>query len=101
MIREKLHPKLIYSLQVCLNILFFGYKLNSFTEKGIAGDPESRPAFISPLRALSVEEGAPLIILAPFIGNPIPDVSWTKDGIPVKPDERTLITCDGKKVTLL
>ena len=69
-----------------------------FLEKGIAGEPEERPSFLHALRDVSVEEGQPLVLSAPFIGNPIPDVSWTKDDRPITANERILLTCDGKKV---
>jgi len=47
---------------------------------------------------VTAEEGDILLLGAPFIGNPIPDVKWTKDGEPVLPSERIMLTCDGKKV---
>ncbi|XP_020711856.2 obscurin isoform X2 [Athalia rosae] len=68
--------------------------------KGTSGHPEERPTFLCPLRDISVEEGQPLSLSAPFVGNPIPDVQWTKDGKPVQMDDRVLSTCDGKKVGL-
>lgn len=68
--------------------------------KGQSGLPEERPAFLSPMRDVSVEEGQPLVLSVSFVGNPIPDVSWTKDGEPVEPSEKVMITCDGKKVGL-
>lgn len=68
--------------------------------KGQSGLPEERPAFLSPMRDVSVEEGQPLVLSAPFVGNPIPDVNWTKDGEPIKPSDNAMATCDGKKVGL-
>ncbi|XP_046622197.1 obscurin isoform X6 [Neodiprion virginianus] len=68
--------------------------------KGQSGRPEERPGFLSPMRDVSVEEGQPLVLSVPFVGNPIPDVSWTKDGEPVEPSDKVMITCDGKKVGL-
>ncbi|XP_026827528.1 obscurin isoform X4 [Ooceraea biroi] len=62
--------------------------------------PEEKPAFTSPMRDVSIEEGQPLTMDASFIGNPIPDVSWTKDGEPVEPSDRVIMSCDGKKVSL-
>ncbi|XP_067207809.1 obscurin isoform X2 [Linepithema humile] len=62
--------------------------------------PEEKPAFICPMRDVSVEEGQPLTLDVSFVGNPIPDVSWTKDGVPVEPSERVTMSCDGKKVGL-
>lgn len=61
---------------------------------------EEKPAFTSPMRDVSVEEGQPLTLDVSFVGNPIPDVSWTKDGAPVEPSERVMTSCDGKKVGL-
>lgn len=46
------------------------------------------------------DEGEPLVIEAPFTGNPIPSVQWTKDGEPIEPSDRILVTCDGRKVGL-
>ncbi|XP_044576089.1 obscurin isoform X6 [Cotesia glomerata] len=60
--------------------------------------PEERPSFVGPLRDSSIEEGEPLAFSASFAGNPMPDVFWTKDGEPVEPSERIMMTCDGKKV---
>ncbi|KAJ8872976.1 hypothetical protein PR048_026592, partial [Dryococelus australis] len=60
--------------------------------------PEEKPNFLHELRDVSTDEGVPLVLGAPFIGNPIPDVTWTKDGVPFTPSDRVLLTCDGKKV---
>jgi len=62
--------------------------------------PEEKPAFTCSMRDVSVEEGQPLTLDVSFVGNPIPDVSWTKDGAPVEPSERVMTSCDGKKVSL-
>ncbi|KAI5632857.1 immunoglobulin i-set domain-containing protein [Phthorimaea operculella] len=62
--------------------------------------PQERPQFIHGLRDLTAEEGQPLSITAPFVGNPIPDVTWFKDGKPLTPSEKILLTCDGKRVGL-
>ncbi|XP_041975025.1 obscurin-like isoform X3 [Aricia agestis] len=60
--------------------------------------PQERPQFIHGLRDVTVEEGQPLAITAPFTGNPVPQVTWTKDGVPLKPSDKMLLTCDGKRV---
>lgn len=60
--------------------------------------PEERPMFLHGLKDVIADEGSPLIIEAPFTGNPIPTVTWTKDGVPIEPSERILLTCDGRKV---
>uniref|UniRef100_A0A2A4JMB9 Hemolin n=1 Tax=Heliothis virescens TaxID=7102 RepID=A0A2A4JMB9_HELVI len=62
--------------------------------------PQERPRFIHGLRDLTAEEGQPLSVSAPFVGNPVPEVSWTKDGVPIKPNEKIRLTCDGKRVGL-
>ncbi|XP_025153244.1 obscurin isoform X6 [Harpegnathos saltator] len=62
--------------------------------------PEEKPVFTNPMRDVSVEEGQPLTLDVLFVGNPIPDVSWTKDGESLKPSERVTMSCDGKKVGL-
>ncbi|XP_011159692.1 obscurin isoform X6 [Solenopsis invicta] len=62
--------------------------------------PEEKPTFISPMRSVSVEEGQPLTLDVSFVGNPIPNVSWTKDGEPIEPSEHVTMSCDGKKVGL-
>ncbi|XP_014485518.1 PREDICTED: muscle M-line assembly protein unc-89-like isoform X3 [Dinoponera quadriceps] len=62
--------------------------------------PEEKPAFTNPMRDVSVEEGQPLALDVSFVGNPVPEVSWTKDGESVKPSERVTMSCDGRKVSL-
>ncbi|XP_037298736.1 obscurin isoform X2 [Manduca sexta] len=62
--------------------------------------PQERPQFIHGLRDITAEEGQPLSVTAPFVGNPVPEVTWTKDGQPLKPNEKILLTCDGKRVGL-
>ncbi|XP_028176186.1 obscurin [Ostrinia furnacalis] len=63
-------------------------------------NPQERPRLIHGLRDTTAEEGQPLLLSAPFVGNPVPEVAWTKDGQPLKPSERVLLTCDGKRVGL-
>lgn len=62
--------------------------------------PEEKPAFKHNLKDVIADEGQPLILEAPFTGNPIPSVQWTKDGEPIEPSDRILLTCDGKRVGL-
>ncbi|XP_051165305.1 obscurin isoform X5 [Leptopilina boulardi] len=62
--------------------------------------PEEKPTFMSPIRDQSAEEGEQIKFSAPFTGNPIPEVTWTKDGKLLKPSDRIMMTCDGKKVGL-
>ncbi|XP_033229349.1 obscurin isoform X4 [Belonocnema kinseyi] len=62
--------------------------------------PEEKPSFLRPIKDTTSEEGEPMTFSAPFTGNPIPEVTWTKDGQPLKPSDRIMMTCDGRKVGL-
>lgn len=61
-------------------------------------EPEERPQFLHSIKDTITDEGQPLVIQAAFTGNPIPSVEWTKDGQPIEPSERILMTCDGRRV---
>ncbi|XP_066256138.1 obscurin isoform X9 [Euwallacea similis] len=63
-------------------------------------EPEERPMFLHKLKDISVDEGQQLVLEAPFTGNPIPTVEWTKDGVPIEASDRVLMTCDGRRVGL-
>lgn len=63
-------------------------------------EPEEKPQFLSALRDVSAEEGEPLRLEALIQGNPVPEVSWSKDGKPLQASERFIVSCDGKKVGL-
>lgn len=69
--------------------------------KGDSTLPDERPHFLHALRDASTEEGTPLIMSAPFAGNPIPDVIWSRNGTTLQPSDRIMMTCDGKKVCYL
>ncbi|XP_066587330.1 obscurin isoform X6 [Prorops nasuta] len=62
--------------------------------------PEEKPSFLCPMRDVSVEEGQPLLLTATFVGNPIPDVTWTKDDKPVELSDIVALSCDGKRLSL-
>lgn len=62
---------------------------------------EEAPSFISSLRDANADEGEELSLSAPFLGNPMPETIWSKDGVPLQPSERILMTCDGKHVGLI
>uniref|UniRef100_A0A1B6FN80 Obscurin n=1 Tax=Cuerna arida TaxID=1464854 RepID=A0A1B6FN80_9HEMI len=62
--------------------------------------PEEPPNFPKGLRDAVADEDSPLTFSAPFLGNPVPDVTWTKDGVPLEPSSRISMTCDGTKVGL-
>ncbi|XP_064554448.1 obscurin isoform X2 [Drosophila montana] len=61
---------------------------------------EEAPQFVSGLRDVNADEGEELILSAPFIANPMPEVMWSKDGVLLHPSDRLLMTCDGKHVGL-
>ncbi|VEN40590.1 unnamed protein product [Callosobruchus maculatus] len=63
-------------------------------------EPEEKPLFIHPLRDAVANEGETLVLEAPFTGNPIPNAQWKKDGEVIQPNDRIVMTCDGKKVGL-
>lgn len=63
--------------------------------------PEESPRFVSALRDGNADEGKELVLSAPFLGNPVPEIYWTKDGEPIVPSDRVMMTCDGKKVGLV
>ena len=56
------------------------------------------PSFTSPLRDSEVAEGSALLLTAEVAGNPLPDISWTRDGAPLAADERVFTGFDGEKV---
>ncbi|XP_036332219.1 obscurin [Rhagoletis pomonella] len=62
--------------------------------------PEEPPRFVSSIRDVNANEGDEINISAAFVGNPIPEVIWSKDGTPLSIDNRFLIECDGKHVNL-
>lgn len=63
--------------------------------------PEEAPKFVSSLRDGNADEGKELVLSAPYIGNPVPEIIWTKDEQPVVPNERIMIACDGHEVALI
>lgn len=68
-------------------------------ESSKPSEPEERPVLLHALRDVITDEGEPLVLEAPFTGNPIPTTDWSKDGVPIQPSERTLMTCDGRRVS--
>lgn len=61
---------------------------------------EELPQFVSGLRDVNADEGQEMVLSAPFIANPMPEIMWSKDGVLLAPSERLLMTCDGKHVGL-
>ncbi|XP_060852356.1 obscurin isoform X8 [Rhopalosiphum padi] len=72
----------------------------SVTSKINTDSLESKPEFLHGLKDTTVEESNALTLLAPFLGNPIPDVKWEKDGKILQPCNKVHFTCDGYKVGL-
>lgn len=63
--------------------------------------PEEPPRFVSSLRDVNADEGQEMVITTPFIGNPVPETIWSKDGVPLVPSERVMVTCDGSHARLV
>lgn len=63
--------------------------------------PEEGPRFVTGLRDANTDEGQPLELSAAFVANPIPEIFWSKDGKPLTPNDRIMMTCDGKHVGLI
>lgn len=63
-------------------------------------NPDAKPTIVQSLKDVITDEGQPLLVEASFTANPMPSVEWTKNGEPLQPSDRVLLTCDGKKVGL-
>lgn len=63
--------------------------------------PEEPPSFTSTLSEVTVDEGKELSFSLPFVGNPIPEVLWSRNGKPIEPTARTMLTCDGRRVGIV
>uniref|UniRef100_A0A0K8U7P3 Muscle M-line assembly protein unc-89 n=2 Tax=Bactrocera latifrons TaxID=174628 RepID=A0A0K8U7P3_BACLA len=63
--------------------------------------PEVPPRFLSSIRDVNANEGDEIKLCAAFTGNPVPEIIWTKDDNTLFNDESTLISCDGKHVSLI
>lgn len=61
--------------------------------------PEVAACVLTPPRDISVDEGSPIKLTAIIGGNPIPDVSWTRNGEPID-ESRFSTTVDGDKIIL-
>jgi Immunoglobulin I-set domain. len=72
--------------------------LSLVTASGRVDQEEQAPGFVHNFKDLTVDEDTPIDFSAPFVGNPIPQVEWFKDGIPLIPSKRLQFTCDGLKV---
>ncbi|XP_069964240.1 obscurin isoform X3 [Bactrocera oleae] len=63
--------------------------------------PEVPPRFLSSIRDVNANEGDEIKLSAAFTANPAPEIIWTKDGNTLLNDDGTLISCDGKHVSLI
>lgn len=70
------------------------------TAKVCSDTSDAKPVFLNGLKDTTIEESDSLTLLAPFLGNPIPDVKWEKDGKILQPCNKVHFTCDGYKVGL-
>ena len=73
--------------------------LLDITPREVSGVPPSAPGFLTPPRDVTVDEGGPLKISAVVCGNPIPDITWTRNGEPISPMDAT-VSFNGDKVSL-
>lgn len=75
-------------------------KYNLIAAKVSSDTSETKPVFLNGLKHTTIDESSTLTLIAPFLGNPIPDVKWEKDGKILQPCNKTHFTCDGYKVGL-
>lgn len=54
-----------------------------------------KPKIKTPLKDIFIRAGTVLHVDIDFIGEPIPDVTWTLNGSELRPDNRTTITSIG------
>lgn len=58
------------------------------------------PKFVERFSTISVKEGEPVSLSARAVGNPIPQVSWQKDGVAVMPGRDVVVTSKDGSSTL-
>lgn len=63
--------------------------------------PEQAPKFTGGLRDGNADEGQELVLSAPFVANPVPEIIWTRNDQPLVASDRVRMTCDGKKAGLV
>lgn len=63
--------------------------------------PEQAPKFTGGLRDGNADEGQELILSAPFVANPVPEIIWSRNDQPLVASDRIRMTCDGKKAGLV
>ncbi|GAB6018703.1 hypothetical protein CHUAL_000380 [Chamberlinius hualienensis] len=64
-----------------------------------SSEARKAPSFILPLRDVEIDEGKPFKLIAQIDGNPYPDITWTKDDMPLDMNENLLMSCDGNKIS--
>ncbi|CAB0012839.1 unnamed protein product [Nesidiocoris tenuis] len=62
--------------------------------------PEEAPSFGHAMRDTWAEEGSMAYICVTYLGNPVPEVKWFKNGHEVSSDHRITFTNDGHKIGL-
>lgn len=63
--------------------------------------PEQAPKFTGGLRDGNADEGAELVLSAPFVANPVPEIIWSRNDQPLVASDRIRMTCDGRKAGLV
>lgn len=63
--------------------------------------PEQAPKFTGGLRDGNADEGQELVLSAPFVANPVPEIIWSRNDQPLVASDRVRMTCDGKKAGLV
>ncbi|XP_055472559.1 striated muscle preferentially expressed protein kinase isoform X2 [Psammomys obesus] len=64
-------------------------------------EPLEAPVFEIPLQNMVVAPGADVLLKCIITANPLPQVSWKKDGSPLHSEGRLLIRAEGERYTLL
>lgn len=62
---------------------------------------EEPPSFAGTLSEITGDEGNELHFTLPYIGNPVPEMLWSRNGKPLEPSERIMFTNDGKRVGII
>ncbi|VDP23172.1 unnamed protein product [Soboliphyme baturini] len=69
--------------------------------QGVADGTQAVPVFLRPLGFVQVHEGQDAVFHCQLGGNPKPKICWMKDGEPVAPSQRILMTYRGTMAELI
>ena len=81
----------------CLHSPYSDFSALQSPDTSTAGK-EWAPDFTTPLLGAKVDEGAAIELDTHITGVPIPEISWTKDGVPIEASERVTLGYDSDKV---